>query len=137
MIVMFDTNVLLDVFQGRHPFADASGAALSVAVTGEHRAMFPAHGLTTAYYLLRKHAGHDSAIGTVDWILHRFAIAPATAEIFAQARQLPMRDFEDAVVAAMAHATKCDVIVTRNTGDFGASGIQAITPESFTKLVNP
>jgi len=136
MIVMFDTNVLLDVFQGRHPLADGSGAALNVAVTGEHRGMFPAHGLTTAYYLLRKHSGHESAISTIDWVLRRFAIAPATAEIFAQARQLPMRDFEDAVVAAMAHAAKCDVVVTRNTGDFGASGIQAVTPESFAKLAN-
>lgn len=133
MIAMFDTNVMLDVFQGRRPFADHSGAALDRVVKGTLHGVFPAHGLTTAYYLLRKHAGHAAAIETVDWILRRFTIAPATAEVFAHARQLPVRDFEDAVVAAMALASHCDVIVTRNVDDFAMCGTPALTPENFNQ----
>ncbi|MBM3288998.1 MAG: PIN domain-containing protein [Candidatus Hydrogenedentes bacterium] len=137
MNLMFDTNVLLDVFRGRHPFADHSGAALHTVVSGEHRGMVPAHGLTTVYYLLRKHSGHSVAIDTVDWVLRRFAIAPATSEIFLRARGLQMRDFEDAVVAAMANAANCDYIITRNIGDFVGCGTAAVAPEEFLRRTRP
>jgi predicted nucleic acid-binding protein len=42
-----------------------------------------------------------------------------------------MPDFEDAVIAAVAQREGADYIVTRNTKDFIASPVPAITPEDF------
>ena len=55
----------------------------------------------------------------------------AGTETFRYARQLCMKDFEDAVVTAIAAKTKCDVIVTRNIADFKRSPIEALLPEEF------
>ncbi|NUM56674.1 MAG: PIN domain-containing protein [Candidatus Hydrogenedentes bacterium] len=131
MNLMFDTNILLDVFQGRGEFAYDSGVALRLAIDGSHHGYVPAHGVTTAYYILRKECGPVKAIETIDWVLERFEVAPATAETFSRARKLPIKDFEDAIVAAMAEAANCELIVTRNTADFGASPIAPITPEDL------
>ena len=135
MRLMIDTNVLLDVVQGREPFASDSGAVLELAVTGQHAAYVPAHGLTTLYYLLRKHADSNVAIDTVDWVLSHFVIAPATQETFNRAREIALKDFEDSVVAAMAESTHSDYIITRNAVDFGEFTVPAVAPDAFLQII--
>jgi hypothetical protein len=57
--------------------------------------------------------------------------APVDKANFQRARQLPLSDFEDAVVAVTAEATGSDFIVTRNVADFVSSSVPAITPIDF------
>lgn len=45
----------------------------------------------------------------------------------------PDNDFEDAVVAGLAEASQCDLIITRNVSDFANSPIAAMTLEEFVK----
>ena len=73
----------------------------------------------------------ETAEKDVDWLLKSFALAPADRPVFLRARTLPLPDFEDAVVAAAAEATRCDVILTRNLPDFAGSPVPAIAPEEF------
>jgi len=135
MTLMIDTNILLDVVQGREPFATDSGIVLELAVTSQHTAYVPAHGLTTLYYLLRKHADSKTAIDTVDWVLSHFDIAPATQETFDRAREIALKDFEDSVVAAMAESTRSDYIITRNTSDFGEFTVPSVSPDAFLQII--
>lgn len=135
MTLMIDTNVVLDVAQGREPFATDSGMVLELVVTGQHTAYVAAHGLTTLYYLLRKHADGNTAIDTVDWVLSHFAIAPATQETFTRAREIALKDFEDSVVAAMAESASADYIITRNTSDFGKFSVPAVAPDTFLQII--
>jgi len=44
------------------------------------------------------------------------------------ARSFALNDFEDAVVTALALASGCDDVVTRNIGDFARSPIPALLP---------
>jgi predicted nucleic acid-binding protein len=44
---------------------------------------------------------------------------------------LPINDFEDAVIAAVAKREKADYIVTRNEEDFKGSPVPAISPAMF------
>lgn len=60
-------------------------------------------------------------------------IASADKSAFARARDLQSGDFEDAVVASLAEASQCDLIITRNVSDFANSPIAAMTPEEFVK----
>ena len=47
----------------------------------------------------------------------------------------PMKDYEDALVAACAARNKIGYIVTRNIKDYEQSKVQAILPDDFLKMV--
>ena len=131
MTVTVDINVLLDVFQMRQPHYAASAQVLSLVTAGTLTGVCPAHGLTTLYYLVRKHATKADAEAAMDRVLRHFQIGNLEAAGWQKARRLPFTDFEDAVVATVAEATASTFIVTRNTDDFSGSPVPAITPSDF------
>jgi len=130
-----DLNVLLDVIQHRQPHYQDSAQVLSRIRNGEVAAVLPSHAVTTFHYLLAKAAGAKTADQKVDWLLTHFDIAVADKTIFRRARQLAIADFEDGVVAALAEATKCDYVVTRNVADFAGSPVPPLTPTDFLELL--
>lgn len=98
---------------------------------GEFAAVLPGHALTALHYILEKYSGTALANQTLDGLLGDFAIHPVDKANFQRARQLPLSDFEDAVVAVTAEVTRSDFIVTRNVADFVGSSIPAITSIDF------
>jgi predicted nucleic acid-binding protein len=131
MKVLLDLNVLLDVVQNRVPHYHDSARVLSLARLGEVQAVLPVHAFTTLYYILAKAAGKAKADQTIDWLLAHFEVAVADKAVLRRARQLPLADFEDAVVASLAEAGQCDHVVTRNVSDFAGSPVSALTPTDF------
>ena len=131
MKVMFDLNIVLDVVQRREPHYRASAVALSKVVEGHAKGVFPCHGVTTVHYLLSRHSGSQRADEVVDWLASRFEFGTAARQELLRARSLPLNDFEDAVLSAVAEACGCDAIVTRNLGDFFASPVKAFSPEEL------
>ncbi len=131
MTVTVDINVLLDVFQQRQPHYAASAQVVSLVAAGKLTGVCPAHGLTTLYYLVRKHAAKADAEAAMDRVLRYFQIGNLDATGWQRARQLTLEDFEDAVVAAVAAASGSAFVVTRNVGDFAQSPVAAITPADF------
>lgn len=136
MKVTVDLNVMLDVVQNRQPHYQDSAEVLSRARMGDIAAVLPSHAVTTLYYILAKAAGKTKADQTVDWLFTHFEVGVADKAILRRSRQLPLADFEDAVVASVAEATHCDFIVTRNVADFGGSPVPAITPTDFLALLS-
>jgi predicted nucleic acid-binding protein len=131
MKVLLDLNVLLDVVQNRAPHYHDSAKVLTLARLQEIQAVLPVHAFTTLYYILAKAGGKPKAGQTIDWLLARFEVAVADKAVLRRARQLPLDDFEDAVVASLAEAGQCDHIVTRNVPDFASSPVPALTPTDF------
>ena len=131
MKVLLDLNVLLDVVQNRVPHYHDSAKVLSLARLGRIQAVLPVHAFTTLYYILAKAAGRAKADQTIDWLLAHFEVAVADKAVLRRARQLPLADFEDAVVASLAEAGQCDHVVTRNVSDFAGSPVSALTPTDF------
>jgi predicted nucleic acid-binding protein len=131
MKVTVDLNVLLDVAQNRLPHYHASEEVLHRVRRGEFAAVLPGYALTTLHYILEKYSGTALANQTLDGLLADFAIHPVDKANFQRACQLPLSDFEDAVVAVTAEATGSDFIVTRNVADFVGSSVPAITPIDF------
>ena len=134
MKVVADLNVLLDVFQMRQPHYAASAEVLSWIAEGRVVGVCPAHGLTTLYYLVRKHATKPDAEAALDRVLRHFQIGNLDAAGWQKARQMNFADFEDAVVATVAETSAAEFIVTRNTDDFAGSAVPAITPTEFLSL---
>jgi predicted nucleic acid-binding protein len=131
MKVTVDLNVLLDVAQNRLPHYHASEEVVHRVRRVEFAAVLPGHALTTLHYIFEKYSGTALANQTLDGLLADFAIHPVDKANFQHARQLPLSDFEDAVVAVTAEATGSDFIVTRNEADFVGSSVPAITPIDF------
>ena len=131
MKVTVDLNVLLDVAQNRLPHYHASEEVVHRVRRGEFAAVLPGHALTTLHYILEKYSGTALANQTLDGLLADFAIHPVDKANFQRARQLPLSDFEDAVVAVTSEVTRSDFIVTRNVADFVGSSVPAITPIDF------
>ena len=128
MRILVDLNVLLDVIQLREPHYASSAQILSSVARGEIEGAVPSHALTTVHYVVSKYADRDVANEAIDWILGDFEIVGEGKTIMLRARGLPIKDFEDAVVAAAAETLRCNWIVTRNVADFKCSPIPAITP---------
>lgn len=78
MTVTLDINVLLDVFQKREPHYAASAQVLSMVAEGTLAGVCPAHGLTTLYYLVRKHASKPDAEAAMDRVLRHSKSATST-----------------------------------------------------------
>ena len=131
MKVTVDLNVLLEVAQNRLPHYHASEEVVHRVRRGEFAAVLPGHALTTLHYILEKYSGTALANQTLDGLLADFAIHPVDKANFQRARQLPLSDFEDAVVAVTAEVTRSDFIVTRNVTDFVGSSVPVITPIDF------
>lgn len=131
MKITVDLNVLLDVAQNRLPHYHDSEEVLNRARLGEYTAVLPAHAITTLHYIIEKHATTVLANDTVDGLLADFVVQPVDKTNFQRARQLPLKDFEDAVVAAVAEASGSQYIVTRNVSDFASTPVPAITPAEF------
>ncbi len=132
-----DINVLLDVFQKREPHYAASARILALVQQGEVVGVFPAHGFTTLYYLVRKYASRPNAETAMDEVLKYFEVGSLDVDGWVRARSLQMPDFEDAVVAVVAEETASSFIITRNTDDFTHSPVPAITPVEFLSQFAP
>ena len=68
LTITVDINVVLDVFQKREPHDAASAQVVGLVESGTIRGIFPAHGLTTLYYLVRKHAAKPDAEAAMDFL---------------------------------------------------------------------
>ena len=128
MRVMFDTNILLDVFQDRQPHYAGSADCVNRVLHGEMEGCIPAHVLTTFYYVLKKYRDARVARDAVTWLLKGFRAASCDQVVLEEACRCAMPDFEDAVVALSAQHAGCTHILTRNPRDFAKSPVPVLSP---------
>jgi len=131
MKVMFDINVVLDIVANRMPFLEHSRTAYLRVVENDDEPCIAVHAVATLYYLLGGAATRKKREAAMDWVLSSFKIAPAGESEVSAARALSFPDFEDALVAACAAASGCELILTRNVKDFRNSPVPAIAPDQF------
>ncbi len=132
MILLIDTNILLDVLQVREPYFESSFKIWSVceyyeSVTGYISAMSPMN----ISYVMRKELTPERRQEMIAALSLTFRFADLTMSDIETAANMKWRDFEDAVQSTTAERIKEEYIITRNTKDFQASTIKAITPEEY------
>jgi predicted nucleic acid-binding protein len=131
----FDTSVVLDVLLERAPFAEAARQLWAAVETGRVEGVIAAHALTTVWYLVAESKSPISARGVVALVARVFGVATVDTAVVKRALQLDFKDLEDAVCAAAAEEAHCDVIVTRNSKDFGSSPVRTVDPITALALV--
>jgi len=136
MNALIDTNVVLDAMLSRSPFAEAAQKLFIMAAEEKINAYVTASSITDIYYLLHKHLHDNERCRQVIFkIIKIFSILDVTGSDCKKALELPMSDYEDALLAACARRGKMECIVTRNVEDFGGSPVRAVLPDDFLKNV--
>lgn len=128
--VLLDVNVALDVLLDRRPHSEPATALWGAIESGRATGFLPAHGLTTVHYLARRYRDVRFARQIVEDILTVFEIAAVDGTVLRRALALPFSDFEDAVCAACAVSSGCEVIVTRDPAGFRSAPLRVLDPAS-------
>lgn len=134
MKTLFDTNIVLDVALDRPQLATASRDALTWGFEHPGRACLAWHSVATLAFFLGKHGRRDAVRPLVGELVARLDIVGGSDRELLRAIKLPVPDFEDAMIIALAEAAGATHIVTRNTADFRRSPVKAVTPEEFNRL---
>lgn len=133
---LLDVNVVLDVLLDRRPFAEPASALWATAENGAAEGFLAAHALTTLHYLNAKAVGPRMARDTTEALLSVFEVAAVDKAVLGDAVQLGWSDFEDAVTAAAARRSRCDVLVTRNPRDFKRSPVRVLSPSEVVAWID-
>ena len=135
MIVLVDTDVLIDVALAREPFV---GPAVRLLESLEQRpgaAYLAWHSLSNFHYMVAPTRGRSDAKGFLLELSRFIGVAPTTTESLRIAGGLEMADFEDALQVAAALACRAEVIATRNLKDYKRSPVPALSPEAVTEAL--
>jgi predicted nucleic-acid-binding protein len=132
MVILIDTNVILDYLISRQPFVDAAENIFKLCFQQKHTGYVATHSITDIFYVLRKDfpsaERKKMLLKMCDFI--EIVGAQKSQVIDALANE-DFSDFEDCLQLQCAKMIDAKYIVTRNIKDFVKSPIQAISPEDF------
>ncbi len=135
MNVLFDLNVLIDVACRWQRFPESLTLYRQIIASPTDHGVLAACGYTTLYYIINQLLSDARTRAVLAQFCTELTVIPFTAEVITTAQRLQMADLEDACIAASAFAGGCDVIASRNVGDFHASPIVAHTPTALLALL--
>lgn len=74
MKILFDTNIILDVFLARQPFLEYSAKLFAHVEQGKLEGVLGATTITTLYYLISKQLGKKQTKAVIEKLLNLFKI---------------------------------------------------------------
>ena len=131
MRVLFDTNVILDLFLDRAPFADDAAALWTAVTDGRIDGFVSAITPVNLFYIARRLRDRQSAFDSVKELLAVMSVSPVDHTVLQNALTLSFTDYEDAVQHASATSNGIATIVTRNVKDFSGSTVSIVTPSEL------
>ena len=139
MKVLFDTNVIIDIWKRDETFFLDSFASYDVCQLRGWESCIAVTAVSDIEYLLtaRNILPKAKVANAMDALLEMFSVVDAQECDCLLAKQSDLPDFEDALIAFSAKRNGVDAIVTRNTKDFEKSPVPALTPASFVATYKP
>lgn len=134
--VLIDTDVVLDFFFDREPFAEYASQVLGLCESNQIKGFVTPVIYSNVYYLLRQTARHDKVIENLKQLLMITDVLLMDREVVSSALNSGFKDFDDSLqnFAAMKNGA-IDVILTRNLKDYSKSEIGVLTPESYIRSI--
>ncbi len=134
--ILIDTDIILDFFFDRKPFADSSAKILFLCENKIINGYVTPVIISNVYYLLRKTATHEKVIEKLKIFLTFINILQINKVVIEQAMDSSFKDFEDALQNYAAENHKSvQVVITRNIRDFKNSNLAIMTPDSYLKVL--
>ena len=134
MIVLFDTDVILDLLLDREPFAEAAVQVFSEVEKGNMTGYICVTAVTTIFYLATKAAGASKAKKSIHKLLSLLEVAPVNRAVLEGALESKYDDFEDGVVSEAASHVGTTAIITRNVRHYRNSPVPAYLPIDVLKM---
>ena len=134
MVVLVDTNIIIDALANREPYADNAKKILEKCAAREVTGILAAHSIPNMFYIFRKNFSQDERRFLLKNLCNIFKISDLNAKkILAALENEKFVDFEDCLQEEGAVESMADYIVTRNPADFANSRVKVILPEEFLK----
>ena len=132
--VLIDTDVILDFFFDRKPFAEYATEILNLCEENKLSGFTTPLIISNVYYLLRKTAKHDIIVEKIKQLLSIIEIIKMNKNAVFNALNSEFKYFDDALqnFPAMENG-EISVILTRNIKDFKKSELAILTPETYLK----
>ena len=131
MVVLIDTNVVIDFLTTREPFYRASSKIITKCASKEIDGYIAFHSVPDLWYILRKIPEEKRRKWLSD-LCQFLQVAGASHEDVVKAIGMAeFKDLEDCLQDRCAERVGADYIITRNVKDFVGSVIPAISPEEF------
>lgn len=135
MIVLVDTNSILDCLTMREPFETESVLILQSCGEGKITGYIAAHSITNSFYILRKMFTAIERKKLLFDLCGFMEIADVEKNHILNAlMNESFDDFEDCVQMECAKAIGAEYIVTRNPDDYADSDISVISPHELLSL---
>ena len=126
MKVLVDTNVILDFFLSREPFVKEAKQVFEMIRSKEVSAYVSANSVTDIYYVISRRLHDDFARNAIRNILEAFAVIAVDGDGCGYALDLPMADFEDALITVCAGKVDINYIIS-NDKEFSQTDSKAAT----------
>ena len=134
MKLLIDTNIILDAMMNREPWAGQAQEIILAIAEDKAEGCITASSFTDIHYTLRKYLGDkERTKQALLGLLIVVDVLDVTGLDCEKAFELPMPDYEDALLAYCGKRHKVDKIITRNLKHFEGSPVEAVLPEEILK----
>lgn len=131
MVLLLDTNIVLDYLLKREGFYEAAKKIMIKCSEDEVDGCIALHTVTTMWYILRK-VPEDKRRSALRSICDLLRVVGTTHEEVVKAIDTPaFKDFEDCIQTKCAKTAKAEYVITRNKSDFAKSEIPVLTPQEW------
>ena len=135
MRLLLDTNVLIDYYALREPFADAT-LRLRVAEAFDDVELWASiQSFSDVEYVLRKAVPLERLRSMVLESLEFLRVCTPSTQDLSDALTAGWPDLEDFLIARSAQRVKADYILSRDEKGFALSVVPCITPQAFLDMV--
>lgn len=131
MVILVDTNVIIDFLTTREPYFDASSKVIAKCADGELTGYIAFHSITNLWYILRKVPDDKRRKWLIDICEFLTVVGVNHDEVLRAIRMKDFKDFEDCLQDRCAKDIGAKYIITRNVADFINSEVPAMSPEDF------
>ena len=135
MKILFDTNIILDVFLNRKPFEATAICLFSAVENKVIQGYLCSTTITTLDYLLSKSIGSVNSKHAIVSVLDLFNITEVNYRTLKAAVDSDFSDFEDAVLYQAGVQVGVDGFVTRNIKDFALAERSIYTPSELCGII--
>jgi predicted nucleic acid-binding protein len=134
MKLLIDTNVILDALMHRQPWAKSAQDIILAIAEEKAEGFVTANSFADIHYILHKQLrDKDQTKQALLGLLVIINVLDVTGSDCEKAFDLPMSDYEDALLAQCAKRHKINRIISRNLKDFKGSPVEAVEPDDIIK----
>ena len=138
MKILVDTNVILDFFLAREPQKEAVTELFEQIYQERIEAFTTASSVTDIYYITAKRIGDNQAREVIYNLLNILGIISVDSCDCAKALDLPITDYEDALVVTCAGKADVGYIISSDKGFLCEETplARVVTAEDFLKMLH-